>query len=336
MAILLMEGFEGYANSADIKRRYLTNSASVSFVTGRDGIGQSFTLNFNSANCWLPYPTSDENLTVGFGYKIGTSVTSRDIMIITSENGVTEQIVLRNDSGGNIYLDRGATNLASYAAGLLAETWYYFEIEILFSDTVGTYDVYLNGGNVITGTGADTRAVTGENSAAIKLQGGSSSNRHYDDLVVIDGTGADQTTRIGPCFIETVIPDSDGTTVNFTPSAGSNWQNVDDGNAPDDDSTYNSSSTATDKDLYGMAALTGSVGTVYAVMVRNYVRTVDAGTRGIKAVARSSVTEVDGTEDFIDQSYVYVDHIYENDPNGGGAWTESSVNAAEFGLKITT
>ena len=28
--------------------------------------------------------------------------------------------------------------------------------------------------------------------------------------------------------------------------------------------------------------------------------------------------------------------FYENDPNGGGNWSESAVNAAEFGLEIGT
>lgn len=338
MAILLMEGFEGYGDYNDFNRRHHTDGTSFfSFVTGRDGSGKAMRLSFASTEAWLRHPASDTSYVLGFGFQRDSLLVATDIATLLAEDGSSEQLVLRQDAGGTLYLDRGATNIDSNAYGLVADTWYYIEMDITWGDgTAGAYDIYVNGQNIMSGTSVDTRNVTGDNCSGVEFQGNSSGAGIFDDVVAIDGTGTDQTTRIGPCFIETVIPNGDGNTVNFTPSAGSNWQNVDDGDSPDDDTTYNSSSTATHKDLYAMAALTGNIGTVYAVQPRSYVRGVDAGTRGLKNVARSNVTEVDGTEKFVDQSYIYIDHIYENDPNGGGAWTESSVNAAEFGIKITT
>ena len=338
MAILLMEGFEGYGTYTDFNRRHATDGTSFFAIqTGRDGVGKSMELGFSSSEAWLRHAVSDTSYVLGFGFYRESVNVAYDIVTLLAEDGVSEQLVLRQDASGGLFLDRGATNLDSNAYGLLSNTWYYIEIDVTWGDgTAGAYDVYVNGQNIMSGTSVDTRNITGDNCVGVELQGNSAGNAWFDDLVCIDGSGTDQTTRIGPCFIETVIPNADGTTVNFTPSAGSNWQNVDDGNAPDDDTTYNSSSTVNHKDLYGMAALTGNIGTVYAVMARSMVRGVDAGTRGLKAVARSNVTEVDGTEKFVDQRYIYIDHIYENDPNGGGAWTESAVNAAEFGIKITT
>ncbi len=339
MAILLMEGFEGYGDYTDFNRRHATDATSFFAIqTGRDGVGKSLELGFSSSEAWLRHAVSDTSYVLGFGFYRQSVNALADIVTLLAEDGVSEQLVLRQDAAGTLYLDRGATNLDSNAYGLLANTWYYIEIDVTWGDgTAGAYDVYVNGQNIMSGTSVDTRNITGDNCAGVELQGNSSGNPFFDDLVCIDGTGTDQTTRIGPCFIETVIPDANGTTNNFTASpAVSNYLNVDDGNSPDDDTTYNSSSTVNHKDLYGHAALTGNVGTVYAVQPRSYVRGVDAGTRGLKNVARSVATEVDGTEKFVDQSYIYIDHIYENDPNGGGAWTESSVNAAEFGIKITT
>jgi hypothetical protein len=338
MAILAMEGFEGYGDYIDFNRRHHTDSTSFfSLVTGRDGSGRAIELNFSSAEAWVRHAVSTANYVVGFGFKRDSLQANADIITLLAEDGASEQLVLRQTSDGTLYLDRGSTNLDSNAYGLTVDTWYYIEIDVTFGDgTAGSYDVYVNGQNIMSGTSVDTRNVTGQNCAGVEMQGVSSAGGVFDDLVCIDDSGTDQTSRIGPCFIETVIPNADGTTVNFTPSAGSNWQNVDDGNSPDDDTTYNSSSTVNHKDLYGMAALTGNIGTVYAVLARSMVRGVDAGTRGLKNVARSNVTEVDGTEKFVDQSWIYIDHIYENDPNGGGAWTESAVNAAEFGIKITT
>jgi hypothetical protein len=339
MAIILMEGFEGFGNYQDLERRYRGGFLSSSGPqTGRDGSGQAYGLNFNSVYVNMNYVMTGDFLCVGFAFMKEDPFDSRDIIQIMAETAGSQQLTLRFDSQGDLYLDRGATNIDSAVVGLSSNQWNYIEIAVTFGDgTAGSYDVFVNGSNVMTGTSVDTRNVTGENSAYLNLIGGSSGNHVFDDIYVLDGSGSDQTTRIGPCIIETVIPDADGTTNDFTAQgAGANYVEVDDGNSPDDDTTYNSSSTATHKDLYGHAALAGDIDTVYAVMPRSYVRLASGGTRGVQNVARSSATEVNGDEKFIDQSYVYVDHIYENDPNGGGAWSESSVNAAEFGLRIST
>jgi hypothetical protein len=342
MAILIMEGFEGYGSYTNLVNRWPCSStiSQTSFETGRDGVGQCIDMDFGSAAIYFPFPggQSAANIVIGFGYRRKNNIAAGDIVTAYAYDGNTEQIVLRCDASGDLFVDRGATNLGSTTAlGILLDTWYYIELVITFGDTTaGSIDLFVNGNNELSLSSIDTRQVTGENAGRLRLIGNGSGGQLFDDFYVLDDQGTDQTTRIGPCFIETVFPDADGTTNDFTAQgAGANYVEVDE-TTPDDDTTYNSSSTVNHKDLYGHAALTGNIGTVYAVMPRSCVATSQSGTRGVKVVARSSATEVDGAEKFIDQTYVYVDNIYENDPNGGGAWTESSVNAAEFGIKITT
>jgi hypothetical protein len=54
MAILAMEGFEGYGDYIDFNRRHHTDSTSFfSLVTGRDGSGRAIELNFSSAEAWV-------------------------------------------------------------------------------------------------------------------------------------------------------------------------------------------------------------------------------------------------------------------------------------------
>lgn len=340
MAILVMEGFEGYGNATDLRRRYVGSSAAgnIDIVTGRDGSGQAIRIDFGSSYLYFNVTGSTNTVVLGFGFRKINSMSVNDIVILFDEDGASEQVSLQLTALGELSVFSGATlHGTTSGVGMLTNTWYYIELSIVFGDaTAGSVTLHVNGNQELNVTGIDTRVTAGENCALFRLQGDSSNFHEFDDLYFLDNSGTDQTTRIGPCFIETVFPDANGTTVNFTPSAGSNWQNVDDGNAPDDDTTYNSSSTLNQKDLYGHAALTGNIGTVYAVKASAHVRTEGGGARGIQNVARSSATEVNGTEVFIDQSYTYVDHIYENDPNGGGAWTESSVNAAEFGIEISS
>lgn len=338
MAILIMEGFEGYGNSTDLRRRYVGSGSAgnIDIVTGRNQ--QAIRIDFGSSYLYFNVQGSTDTVVCGFGFMKLNTMQTNDVILFLDSSGVTEQLSLQITAAGEFAIYSQATlHGTTSGLGLITNTWYYVELSIVFGDgTAGSVTLHVNGNQELTVSSIDTRPVAGENCSFFRLQGDSSAGHQFDDLYFLDNSGTDQTTRIGPCFIETVFPDANGTTNNFTPSAGSNWQNVDDGNSPDDDTTYNSSSTLNHKDLYGHAALTGNIGTVYAVKPCAHVRTEGGGARGLQNVARSNVTEVNGTEVFIDQGYRYLDHIYENDPNGGGAWTESSVNAAEFGIEISS
>lgn len=342
MALLWMEGWEGYGAIGNVRYRYQTSGTitSCDIVAGRTG-GSALELDFGSGYVYVVPPGGQTvaNIVMGWAWYKRTSMVASDMMNFYAYDGSTEQIVIGVLGTGDIFVDRASTRLGETTGlNLLTTTWYYIEVAITFADgTGGSVEVFVNGASVLNLTSIDTRNVTGENCGSIRITGNSSGPHRFDDMYLLDDQGTDQTTRIGPCFIETVYPDADGTTTNWTAQgAGANYVEVDEGNTPDGDTTYNSSSTLSQKDLYGHAALTGNIGTVYAVMPRALLRASSAGQRGIKNVARSNVTEVNGDEWFIDQTYIYIDHIYENDPNGGGSWTESSINAAEFGVIIST
>jgi hypothetical protein len=339
MALIWMERYEGFADVSDIRDRYQTDgTGGMTLVTGRNtGLTRNLAFKMTSSFAWyyVDVVMGNDSFVFGCAVNFASSIPNSDLFIFQTVTS-TEQLVLRTVAGGDLYIDRAATNLGSTTGlGLITNEWYYIEVVGTMTDgATGTLEVWVNGVKKIDLTNVQTRNVAGTNISRVRFIGGGSGPQ-FDDGYMLDTTGTDQTTRIGDPIIETLIPDANGTTNNFTASpAVSNYLNVDEA-TPDDDTTYNHSSTATDKELYGMSALEGNVGTIYAVMARSVVRKVDGGTRLIKNVARSSATEVDGTEYSIGAGYSYRDHIYENDPNGGGAWTESSVNAAEFGVKIT-
>jgi hypothetical protein len=340
MALLWMEGFEGFANVTDVRKRYSTDgTGGLSIVTGRNtGLTRNSALKHTSSFSAFYHRVVMGSDSFVFGAAINWSASLQNLDIVIFATGTNaEQLVLKTNISGELLIDRATTNLGSTTGlGLISGQWYYIEVVATMTDgATGSVEVWVNGVKEIDLSSVQTRNVSGENINIIELFGGSGQPQ-FDDCYFLDTTGTDQTTRIGDPIIETVIPDANGTTNDFTASpAVSNYLNVDEATT-DDDTTYNHSSTATHKELYGMSALEGNVGTIYAVMPRSNVRKVDAGTRLIKNVARSSATEVDGTEYSVGANYAFRDHIYENDPNGGGAWTESSVNAAEFGIKITS
>jgi hypothetical protein len=281
---------------------------------------------------------STDTYTIGFAVQ-PTGIPRAGALSRTYSAG-TVQNDIRVTGAGEIAIYRGSSTLlgTSSGAGLTQDIWSYIEVTINLHASTGTIDVWVNGVNVLSDTGLNTQG----GSAFIDLiavRGDTVYRPVFDDVYVLDDSGTDNTSRLGEVYVETLVPDADGNVNAWTRVGGgtNNWEAVDDMAPPDDDTTYVHSATATDQDLFGMAALTSGVGTVFAVEASALVRKEDAGFREIRLQARSNVTEAEsGNISFSANEYRYINHIFENDPNGAIDWTEASVNAAEFGIVLET
>jgi hypothetical protein len=71
--------------------------------------------------------------------------------------------------------------------------------------------------------------------------------------------------------------------------------------------------------------------------LNNFTRIDQAGTRKITPLIRSNSTDYQGTEtDVITSEFKFESEIFETDPDDSNAWTQTKLEAAEFGLEITT
>lgn len=336
MALLLVEGWDEYATDDEVVQAGW-NGSTTSIVSSASPArtGRSLRLSLNGDPCTKALDaTSSATVVVGFAVYIAGSTGTQDLLRL--QDAGTEQINMEW-AGTELTVKRGTTTLLTTSGlGLTGSTWYYVELVATINNSTGSVEIFVDGISRGSATGIDTQQTANAQITEISLIGASIIIPYFDDLYVLDNSGSNNTSRLGPIAVETVFPNADGTTNNWTPQgAGSNYVEVDDnGPGADDDTTYVSSSTASDKDLYGFAALTGSIGTIHGVAVSARVRAEDAGFRTLRTVARSSATEVESASKGLGVSYKAISHIYETDPNGGGAWTESSVNAAEFGIKI--
>jgi hypothetical protein len=337
MALLWIDGFEQYADLNDVIDNYdSSQNAGIVMATGRHagGNNRALDIDFNNSNVTRAIPESTSTIVVGFAYNSGIWSTSLDLLRLWS--GGTEMIVLRPSAGIELVVDRGSTQLGiTTGLGLIANQWYYIELKVFIHDSTGTVELWVDGSKELDLTSQDTRNGTPSTINRFQLVG-NTNNARFDDLYVLDDSGSDATDRLGDVRVETLFPDADGATNDFTAvgTGSTNADRVDDGITPDDDTTYVHSATAADKDLYGFEAITGSVDTVYGVGVCLRLRKAEAGERTVRTVARSSTTEVESADKYLGVDWRYINHIYENDPNGGGNWTEANVNAAQFGLKI--
>jgi hypothetical protein len=227
--------------------------------------------------------------------------------------------------------------------------WYYLEVKVTIDGSAGICELKQDGTFYIQLTSQNTKATS--NSTVDGVYFGSPysslsnsiyisfSTTYMDDIYICDSSGSLNNTYLGDVKVICGMPTGNGSTVNFTiggsSPAATHWQSVNE-IPPDDGVTYVSDGTLNDIERFTFGAITAT--NVLAVGINIRVTKDDATVRTIRGAIKSSSTVGDtGTDLAVPQtSYAFLQAISETDPNTSAAWTTAAVNAAEFGVKITT
>jgi len=335
MALLYMEGFDHYGDVADVNRFWSAqNDANVTLATGRTS-GKALEIGAVSRRQYLNFPLT-VTIVVGFACKYaagGTNPISIREIAGFMANGSDQLDIILNTTG-TLGIRRGSTVLGTSTA-TMSTSWSYVEVKVLFSQTVGTIDMQINGASEISDTSLDTMQTTIVGATSFYIDGDGAADPTFDDIYILDTTGSDNTDFLGDVTVETLYPTGAGNSTDWSPSAGANWENVDDGASPDDDSTYNSETTAADHDSYVMGDISQNVDTVFGVSVINHCRKEEAGFREVACMFREGGGDIFGTAQAMSTDFRYQAEIFEND-QGGSDWTETTVNAMEAGIRLDT
>jgi hypothetical protein len=341
MTLLMLEGFDhfksddhlqdkgwivGNTGYLDIQAAYarfggnglqIDNSGLIGYARKNLGVNKS-TIYFGAAikieEVTLPTFNGVENGFVGF---LDESNVKQVELFVSPNYGISAY------HADNTLLGSTADYLVSF------NKWFYIEGKITISATVGEVTLRVNETQVLNLTSQDTK----NGSDYIRFFQLSSTcldiDTNFDDVYV------DDATFHGDCRIRTFVPDSISATNNdFTASAGNKDECVDD-NPPTDDTDYIVSDTLNHKQGFGIT--TGVVGTVKGSQLNNFCRIDEAGSRKITPLIRSNGADYSGTEtDEITADYLFEHEIWETDPDDAAAWTQTKLEAAEFGLEITT
>lgn len=211
--------------------------------------------------------------------------------------------------------------------------WAWYEFEIVVSATVGTMTMWKNGVQIGQATGLDTAGTYTSGGLCLSIgQSGAHSARRIliDDLVIWDNTGTVMNgTNIGAIRIVPVLPDGDGSTTDWTPQgAGANYVEVDEAKS-DEDTTYNESSTFTDRDELDIPA-PANLDQLLGVSVHVHASRTGAGTGTIKAGIKQSASESSSNTSLADApGYKYCSHSTSVDPSTGSAFTAAGVGTAQ-------
>jgi hypothetical protein len=340
MALLLFDGFDYNASS-----RKWTSAAAPSYsATTRFGTGQSISFaTSNSQYLQYAYGSAKTRLIFGLGF-YPHSVLVGPKPFVTFYDGASQQLSLCEEADGSLSFRRGGaagTVVGQTAAGVLqVDHWLWLEGDVTINATTGAAGLWVEGTQLINATGANTAATANNSTDSVYLGdvGGTSGNSFVDDFYLLDTSGGSPyNARLGDVRVYTVFPTADGAVTQWTPLSGANYTNVDDGATSDEDSTYVHTGTSGNKDLYAVGDLPGTfTGSVYSVAVTARMRKDDSGVRVATATVRSGATDADGASHTLFSTYDSFTDRFDLDPNGSVAWTATTVNALQAGVKLVS
>jgi|SRR5215510_1913267 len=339
MALRFMDGFDHYA-SADLAKKWNSSSYS-SFLTINSAAGRRGTSGLRAnASGTVQYAgiTLDSQTTWIVGMALLAATIPSNALFLSFWDGANFQCEMRLNTTGTFTFLRSPTVLGTTTNVISQNTFYYIEVRVLISTTVGTVDIRVNGTSWLALTGQNTQAGSANTANTIRIgniaANGSMGQTDFDDFYLCDGTGsAPYNTFLGDCRIDTLFPNAEGGTQQWTPSTGTSHYTLVDETAPNT-TDYVSSITPTQRELFGMQNLTTITGTIYGAQACLATMKSDAGSRVIRNVIRSGSSDSLGANVTLGTSQLYQISLHTTDPATSTAWTETGVNNAQVGAEV--
>jgi hypothetical protein len=281
---------------------------------------------------------------VGFALRVVTQTSPSIIKFCYLANNTDDQLGLARGSDGSLVvlrMDNATGVVLGTSAVDVVRTgeYYYIEFKATIDPAAGAYEVRVNGVNVLSAAGVDTESTpAGAGVTQFRFASHLGIDNYFEDVYALDSAGgAPQNDFFGDSKVEYLQPDGVGANQAWDlVGAATHWQAVDDGDAPDGDTSYIHTATVglTDTEAYAPTGL--PTGTIFGVQVMLYARKTDSGLRSIAPIVRHAGADFAGTNvnpSFA--SYNYLMQLYETNPGTAAAWTIADVNAAEFGVRLT-
>lgn len=337
--------FSGFDyNSADIAKIDVdVLNGNVSLASpGRSGSGSQIRFQVGGGTGYVEKAVSlGSEFVIGFGLNMVATGNANTYLVRTLEGptGATEHLTLRISSGGPPYdllVYRGGTLLTTVSLALAGSTWHHIQFAGKIHDTTGYWYLYVNDSLVGSATGIDTRNGGTAGQCDYLHIGMAASPTGLPDIRMDDFYAAAVTSgpeHPGDLRASRQLPQNEGNSSDFTPSAGTNnAANVDDGTV-DDNTTYNESATVGHKDLYTMDDVPNNA-TIICVKQQVRHRKTDAGTRSIRTLVRSGGSDYEGSTVAESDSYVTTTEYRMTDPATSAAWDPVDFNNVETGIKV--
>jgi hypothetical protein len=340
MALQKADGFDIFSNVADVsKAGYSRASASnVGFSTsnGRFGGGCLSSTPGTTSQGWNVscYAEPGQTLIISFAFfhnnatAVGPLVDAGLFVLNCSSTGV---LTLFNQQSSIV---------ATSEAVVTPNSWHWVEVKVTLGtdNTSGVAVVRVNDSTVISVTGQDFFNALTSRITSFLIVGpngtGGVTDVRVDDMIIMDGSGAAMNDFIGDTRIETLRPDGDGAVVDWTASAGADYQCVDETTA-NDDTDYISSNVPGQESRFSFADLSSNPSSIDLIQVRIRARKDNAGTRSIRGVVNSDGNEEVGPTLGLSTEYSWLRAgAFLTNPDGDDAWDGPAVDDLEVGVEV--
>ena len=340
MALLFLDGVDHYDSSAEMARKWDTvDIASIQTTGGRFGGGAvRLILNDDIEKVFTPAAT----IVCGFGVLLEQLQDVGNAQILRFNNSGTVHVTISITPQGGFLVERSTGSFLGQTAGdiLHGGVWHYIEVLVFISNTVGVVTIQVDGAQVDSFTGLDTRngGLAQIDRIRWDYAGGTSNVMDLDDFYILDTSGSPpQDTFLGDIRIDTIFPDADGNYTEFTTtnpaSPTTHWDKVEEPAV--DTASFNETTTANQRDTFTMANLNAITNqTIFGLQQVSHAQDT-AGTSNFRNILRISGSDFNGaTQALLNGTDAFYLEIWPLDPNAGpGAWVESVINGIESGYE---
>ena len=335
MAIIFMDGFDHYTRTNIGTKWDYTSGGPF----GGPGGGETFWLvtswvktgNYSGglSNTWIlkRLLANYSTLYTGFWLKCTANV---DQKFMGFYDGDTNQLNIRRNAAGAILAYRGDTLLGTSAeTGLILLNEVHIQVKAVLHTSAGSVEVVVNGVTKLLLENINTAASGNNYSNVFRLEHnyGSGVGIYYDDFWL------DDAEFLGPLRIEPIYPGGVGDSAGFVPSAGSNWECVNDlidGTETD----YVEAVTPNTVDLYHLKPMTILEGNIKAIQTHMVGRKTDSGNLRLIPIIKPSSNNIEGNPLELYDCYTRKSHIYQNNPENSQPWTVQDINNMQIGFKL--
>lgn len=287
--------------------------------------------------------------TVGVAFAMYTtnlpSANDKERLLSFHDAANIAQVSIVLQSTGIIAVKRGAANSGtllgdSGTPALTANAYQHVECVVLFSQTVGTVEVRVNGVTVVSLSGQDTCATALVECSQVALgaivgTGSSTMDVYMDDMLCYDNTGSYNNTFIGDRRVLTLYPNANTATADWTAvGAATGYECIDETN-PDEDTTYITASTVGMVSEFGLEDLPDGVSVINAVVMVERARKTEAGTANTQVSIVSGASTTAGVDKPLTEVYTYRQDVFQIDPASAAPFTPTEVDALKFKVERT-
>ena len=350
MTLLKFDGFEGYSSPSNaVGKGGIISSLGYSvwsYQTGRMGVGKCLRFDANnlySGRLYLNIPSIPNTRTVIFGFAVKfyglISDANASNPLLEFGNSVSNRFLL---TLSNSNLNFGPwTNWHRYdTVKLEPNRWYYMELKYKIHGSTGIAQFRLDEQLLMDFTG-DTYYTGGTDVSwgIMRLYNDYSNPSQYgefDDVYLADTEGTEYNDFLGDVRIDTIHPNGAGNYTQLTPSAGSNYECVDETGYSSSD--YVEGANVGEKDSYAYADVPTDLDDtgIYALQIRqNCKRTAPTNNIKIDPFLRTGSTDYSQTVQSLSDGFTEKQgDIVIEDPSDSNAWTQAKINACEFGVEV--